>query len=453
MNLLYILLALVVLLVMITVHEFGHYIAGKIFGFKINEFSIGFGPAIFKRTRKDGEIFAIRALPLGGFCAFEGEDEDGKDNPEAFNRKPAWKRLIVLLSGVTFNFLFGILTAAIYLFVTGYAVPKVTGVVSNQGVETYGLKENDIILAVDGKRIEAYRSFSMISSKFEENEEYTVTVNRDGNIIDIKTKNQKFPSFYFINNEKIFAEKIFVYENEQYRALTQNEVESLNDALMSKSTADETTDEGKGSGLAIKSLLDHCYYKTGNNTYKSLVEEDIFKLLIKGDEENEIYPLISYASAGLNAGFIQTVVGQDYSILEAAGKAWPFSFYLCDTILEALGGLFTGATELKDMGGTVTAVSQIAEISQMGIEFFLLLLPLLAMNLALFNILPIPSLDGARAVFVLIEMIFKKPVPRKIEGWIHTVGLFLLLGLVVFFDIYHFAVAAKLLMWYGKIYY
>ena len=79
MSLIYILLALVVLLVMITVHEFGHYIAGKIFGFKINEFSIGFGPALYKRTRKDGEIFAIRALPLGGYCAFEGEDEEGKD--------------------------------------------------------------------------------------------------------------------------------------------------------------------------------------------------------------------------------------------------------------------------------------------------------------------------------------------------------------------------------------
>ena len=105
MSVLYILLALAVLLVMITVHELGHYVAGKIFGFKINEFSIGFGPAIYKRTRKDGEVFAIRALPLGGYCAFEGEDEDGKESPEAFNNRPAWKRLIVLLSGVTFNFL------------------------------------------------------------------------------------------------------------------------------------------------------------------------------------------------------------------------------------------------------------------------------------------------------------------------------------------------------------
>ena len=124
-TILYILLALLVLLALITVHEFGHYCAGKIFGFKINEFSIGFGPAIFKRKRKDGELFSIRALPLGGYCAFEGEDEDGNETPGSMNSMPAWKRLVVLLSGVTFNFLFGILTAAIYLMVTGYTTTQI----------------------------------------------------------------------------------------------------------------------------------------------------------------------------------------------------------------------------------------------------------------------------------------------------------------------------------------
>ena len=445
MTFLYILLALVVLLVMITVHEFGHYIAGKIFGFKINEFSIGFGPALFKRTRKDGEVFAIRALPLGGYCAFEGEDEEGKDNPEAFNRQPAWKRLIVLLAGVTFNFLFGILTAAIYLFVTGYAVPQVSNVVSNQGVQTYGLKENDIILAVDGKTLEAYRNYSSIASKFKEGEEYTVTVNRNGQIIDVTTKHQKFPSYYFINNDESFKNTIFKLDGEKFVSLTDAEIKNLNTVFINTSTADETTDKAKGSGLAIKTLVEGYYYKIGNE-YKPLTDEDTFNLLIKGDEDKEIYPLISYAKAGVSAGFLQIGYEQRYSFFECVGKAWPFCFYLCETIFKAIGGLFTGTVGLEEMGGTVTAVSQIAEISQMGISYFLLLLPLLAMNLALLNAFPFPSLDGARALFVFIELIFRKPVPRKIEGLIHTVGLFLLLGLVVFFDIYHFAVAAKLLL-------
>ena len=156
MTLLYILLALAVLLVMITVHEFGHYCAGKIFGFKINEFAIGFGPAIYKKTKKDGEIFSVRALPLGGYCAFEGEDEEGKSNPDAMNNKPAWKRLIVLLSGVTFNFFFGVLTAAIYLMVTGFAVPKISQSLDSSVLTGSGLQTNVMFLF--------FKNFSMSSA-------------------------------------------------------------------------------------------------------------------------------------------------------------------------------------------------------------------------------------------------------------------------------------------------
>lgn len=428
MTFLYVLLALVVLLVMITVHEFGHYIAGKIFGFKINEFSIGFGPAIYKKTKKDGEIFAIRTLPLGGYCAFEGEDEDGKDKPGSFNSQPAWKRLIVLLSGVTFNFLFGILTAAIYLFVTGYATPKISSVVNSSEVTGSGLYQNDIIIAVDGKKVENYRTFDSMVSKYGSDETFTLTVNRDGKIIEIESSKQKYPNHYVLYafaglENKVFDENgkvvdVYVLANE-----------------ISKFEISET-DETKGTGEGLLALFSG-YYKDENKT--PFTADDIKALV---NDQTLVY-LESEKSASLGITYLYNY--EKYTVFESIGKAWPFSIYLCKTILSALGGLFTGATALKDMGGTVTAVSQIAEISQMGIEYFLLLLPLLAMNLALFNVLPIPSLDGARSLFVLIEIIFRKPVPRKIEGWIHTVGLFLLLGLVIFFDIYHFAVSAKLL--------
>ncbi len=446
----YILLALVVLLVMITVHEFGHYCAGKIFGFKINEFSIGFGPALYKKTKKDGEVFAVRWLPLGGFCAFEGEDEDGEDadgkpNPEAFNNKPGWKRLIVLLSGVAFNFLFGVLTAAIYLMVTGYSTMQITHTVTQQGVTTMGFKENDIVVAVNGKTVEAYRSFSDMLKKFEEGEEFVVTVERDGQIVDITSKKQNFKPYYFVSYEYGLKTNLYTKVDENYVAITDEEFELLVKNIMISSTATEN-DDIKGKGYALRETLSNYYYKLGADDYKVCSDDSIISLLINGDESKEIYSCITYSKGGVGVGLIQTQVAKDYGFFESIAKAWPFCFYLCGLILSALGGLFTGATALKDMGGTVTAVSQIAEISQMGISYFLLLLPLLAMNLAVFNVLPVPSLDGARAVFVLIEMIFRKPVNRKIEGWIHTVGLFALLALVVFFDIYHFAVAARLLI-------
>lgn len=430
---LYILLALVVLLVLITVHEFGHYIAGKIFGFKINEFSIGFGPAIYKKTKKDGEIFAVRALPLGGYCAFEGEDEDGKDKLGAFNTQPAWKRLIVLLAGVTFNFLFGILTAVIYLLVSGYSTTCVVRTVKTNTTECMGFEKGDIVISADGKTVEAYRSFASILSKIENDREFTVTVERNGEIVEIVTKKQEFPAYCFLPRSQDFEGKLFTKVE---GIVTEINVNDFEDNLMKIETKED-----------LKTYL-NTIFETQEKAEEGNIENSYGNQVDSLTEVSEElgYAKIVVASSGYGTGVIQTYVAQKYSFFEAVAKAWPFCFYLCGLILSALGGLFTGATALKDMGGTITAVSQIAEVSQMGIDYFLLLLPLLGMNLALFNILPIPSLDGARAVFVLIEMIFKKPVPRKIEGWIHTVGLFILLGLVVFFDIYHFAVSARLLL-------
>ena len=429
MSFVYVLLALVVLLVMITVHEFGHYIAGKIFGFKINEFSIGFGPALYKRKRKDGEIFAIRALPLGGFCAFEGEDEEGKDKPDSFNAQPAWKRLIVLLSGVAFNFLFGILTAVIYLFVTGYATPKITSVINPAETNGSGLRQNDIVVAVDGKTIENYRSFEYLVSKYGEGDTFTLTVDRDGKLIDVVSSKRKYANHYVVYN-------ISAFENKIYDANGKVDAYDFANLVARYEISEEGENIGTGSGL--ESLFAG-FYKDAELTSQYTLAD--IKNFIK---DSSIYYVSSADQATMGITF--TYNAEKYTLLECVGKAWPFSFDLCAKILSALGGLFTGATAVKDMGGTVTAVSQIAEISQMGIDYFLLLLPLLAMNLALFNFLPIPSLDGARALFVFIEIIFRKPVPRKIEGWIHTVGLFLLLGLVIFFDVYHFAVAARMLL-------
>ena len=118
LNILYVVIAILALMFMIVVHEFGHFIAGKKLGFQINEFAIGFGPPIFKRKMKSGTQFSIRPIPLGGFCGFEGEDDDN-DNPRAFNNMPPWKRIIVLFNGAFFNFLSAMLIITIFFCAYG----------------------------------------------------------------------------------------------------------------------------------------------------------------------------------------------------------------------------------------------------------------------------------------------------------------------------------------------
>ena len=415
MNFLYILLALAVLLVLITVHELGHYVAGKMLGFKINEFAIGFGPALYKRVnKKTGEVFSIRALPLGGYCAFEGEDEDNPSK-EAFNNQPAWRRLIVLVSGVLFNFIFGILASVPFLMTNGYALPCVSDFSPNNPNAAI-LQKGDIITEINGKSLEIYRSMSDLTKKIKQGENITLTVIRDGE--EVKLENiQKYTaeSFFFVANVynvegKIYDELGLAVSVEDFKA-TVNSV---------KPVLNEETNEYE------KFEITETFYKDKEKTIAYTNEELVKEMGI------------TLSTPTVSMGFIYYNVQETYGFFESLLKAWPFCFYICGLILGALGGIFTGATAVAELGGTVTAISQIAEISKVGLTSFLLLLPMLAMNLALFNILPIPALDGARCVFVLIEWIARKPVPRKIENIIHTVGLFILLGLVVFLDVYHF---------------
>lgn len=443
-NVLYILLALVVLLVLITVHELGHFIAGKIFGFKINEFAIGFGPKLFSKTnKKTGEVFSIRALPLGGFCAFEGEDEENPSK-DAFNNQKPWKRLIVLVSGVLFNFIFGIITAAIFLMVNGYGVAHITDF-SPSNVNDGILKKNDVIVAVDGKTLEAYRSITDLLSKYEKGDKITLTVQRKNEETgEVETKDIEnveivtTEAFFFASNISGAKDKVFKKVGEDFVLLSSDELYEMIKSVVPIYDIEEK----KYSDFVLSETL----YKA--TVTKNETTGDVESVTYDAYSSKDIMEMVSVSLSipKDSVGFIYYNQRATYGFFESFLKAWPFCFYICGLILSALGGLFTGATKLAEMGGTVTAISQIAEVSKLGINNFLLLLPMLAMNLALFNILPIPALDGARCVFVLIEWIAGKPVPRKIENIIHTVGLFVLLGLVVFFDVYHFFFAMRLIL-------
>ena len=115
--------AILIFCVLIFVHEFGHFIAAKACGVKVNEFSIGMGPAFFKK-QKGETLYSLRISPIGGFCAMEGEDEDSNDE-RAFNRKPAWQRAVVLAAGAFMNLLTAVILMIIIAFWSGQATTVV----------------------------------------------------------------------------------------------------------------------------------------------------------------------------------------------------------------------------------------------------------------------------------------------------------------------------------------
>lgn len=150
----YVILAILCLMLMVVIHELGHYLAGRALGFKIIEFSIGFGPAIFKHTnKKTGEIFSIRPIPLGGACQFEGEDEENPSE-KAFNNQKPWKRLIVLFSGAFFNFLSALLFITLLFTFYGQLLPSVAALSEESYIAQNNILEvGDIIYKVNDRQV------------------------------------------------------------------------------------------------------------------------------------------------------------------------------------------------------------------------------------------------------------------------------------------------------------
>ncbi|MFA6866704.1 MAG: M50 family metallopeptidase [Clostridia bacterium] len=355
----YILIALLCLMSMVVIHEFGHYLAGKLLGFKIIEFGVGFGPRIFKHTsKKTGEIFSIRPFPLGGFCQFEGEDtseEAGKEQSEgAFNKQAPWKRIIVLFSGALFNFLSAIILIALVFTFYGQLLPTVSFVaVESDLARNSILQEGDVILEVDGNIVNILMQDDISRALNVLGDEGTLKILRDGKVMNVD---------------------------------------------INRSTIYERNDDGD---------------------------------LLLDEEGNKISKYAYGFSVGLSYAKL--------NFFRAFGRAIVYCFYLVYKILWLFGQLFTGALSFSESaGGPITVISTMSEATRQGLGTLLNVVCIISANLAVMNLLPLPALDGSRIVFTTIEWIIGRPVNRKVEATIHTVGFLLLFGFAIFADVLHF---------------
>lgn len=171
--------------VLIFVHELGHFTAAKLSGVQVNEFSMFMGPALWKK--QVGEtLYAIRCIPIGGYCAMEGED-GGNENPRSFDKAAWWKRLIILAAGAAMNFLIGVvLMVIVCLPIKQTVVPVIAGFEDYATVNgENGLQAGDRIVEVDGERLYTYSDFSLILS-LNPGDVHDITVRRNGETVVLK---------------------------------------------------------------------------------------------------------------------------------------------------------------------------------------------------------------------------------------------------------------------------
>ena len=159
-----VLFAILLFSILIFVHEFGHFAAAKLSGVQVNEFSMFMGPALWKK--QIGEtLYSVRLIPIGGFCAMEGEDED-TDNPRSFQKAAWWKRLVILVAGAAMNFLMGVvLMFLVYMPAQAVVEPVIASFEDFATLDgEQGLQLGDRILEVDGEKIYVQSDFSLILS-------------------------------------------------------------------------------------------------------------------------------------------------------------------------------------------------------------------------------------------------------------------------------------------------
>lgn len=369
MMIVYVIVAILVFLLMIMIHELGHYTAGRILKFKINEFSIGFGKAIFSRTNKRGEKFSIRLFPLGGYCAFEGENGEGAEkNPDAFTNQKPWKRIIVLFMGAFFNFLSAIVFSFILLVCFGFDIYQVS---NNPSVYNPNLQQGDVIYGVEGKKV-CFATNGTITALLREqpnNQDFEVTIKR----LNPESNQYEFLKVK-IQKKQMFAEGVdpTTLTSEQLADTTNNAIYAFD-----------------SEGKAI--------YTIGTNL--------------------KLYPR---------------------PFFEALGEAFILAVMMAWAVLKSLWMLITFQLTTKDVGGPIATIGMIATSAQASIVNLFVLIPLISANLAMFNLIPFPALDGAQIVFTGIEWIRKKPIKPKVQGIINMCGLIFLLTLVVVLDILHF---------------
>lgn len=406
MIILYLLLAIIILLFMVLVHEFGHYIIGRLLNFKITEFSVGFGKALFSRVNKRGELISLRVFPLGGYCAFAGEDEVDKNNKDAFTNQAPWKRILVFLAGVTFNFATAVIFSLILLCSIGYDIPQVKKIATEQ--EIYSNYKIENIIDV----------YSPIIPQGEELQEGDVIISIDGKKIDF-AYGENYNTLIVARAKQFNCDVLYLSNNSNDLMIDFDEKESDKQSISSE--------EFESLGILNAVVKRNGEYKDVKIPFYRI------EVGVEDDKGNLIPGESKYVYA-----WNTSVKAYVHTFSEGLRRAVPFAFGLAWTVLKSFWLLITFQLPISAIGGPITTISTIASITQASFSNLLLLIPLISANLAVFNLLPIPALDGSHVVFTTIEAIRKKPIKRETENLIHTIGLLVLFGAVILIDILHF---------------
>lgn len=418
----------------IFIHEFGHFITAKKSGIKVNEFSLGMGPKIFSFGKGETK-YSLRVFPIGGFCAMEGEDEESPE-PRAFNNAKVWKRMIVVIAGAVMNIILGfVLMFVVVVQQDSYSSTEVQSFPATSFSSCTGLQSGDVIKEINGYGISTSMDFNYPISTAE-----LKTV--DGSTLEIYKEDCG-------NNLYNMAVSLVQDKNNK---LSDEQVSKVNE-LLSKSTNEIVKAKSKEDAYSVYEN----YYKEINNAcgikdYKveKIVEKETRKrytadILVERNGEEKLLKNVQFftyttkdnSDPQVSIDFYVKPI--DKTIGSVLSQTFKQTISTCKMIYASLGGLLTGKFGLKDMSGPIGIASAVTTVASeslasgfmSAVNSIIYVMMIITVNLGLFNMLPFPALDGGRFVFLIIEAIRGKSVPRKVEAIVNGIGMGLLILLMI----------------------
>lgn len=336
-----IIVAILVFGLVIFAHEFGHFIAAKRSGIRVNEFAIGMGPTLLKFEKKETK-YALRLFPIGGFVSMEGEDEESTSEG-SFQVAPIGKRLLVTVFGAVMNIILGFLVLIVLVAAGGEIASKTVSNVYNTDT---GLQVGDQILKINGRSVFIMNDMSYEFARTQ-NGTFDLVIRRDG--------------------KKILPENVTF------------------------------------------------------NTVKAVDEETGEPIMNESTGKQYEYMDVGFTVLPVEKNFF-TVIREAFMNTLSYGRL----IYL------SLLDLVTGHTLINQLSGPVGIVSELGRAINIGWQSVVQILALISINLGIVNMLPLPALDGGRALLLVVEAIRRKPIKQKHEIVISMVGFAALMCLMVF---------------------